>query len=130
VAPAPVERWDVDAHLAGLTVVVRRGPSEHLGTDLEGEVLAASGSGYPPRGPSVPAPPGTIVVERLYPGGGPAPVGYWVMVKQAAGFDPAGGDWEYLVVSPLGVVEQRGKPALCVRCHAEAPADHLFGRAR
>jgi hypothetical protein len=37
------------------------------------------------------------------------------------------GDWEYVVAAPDGVVESRGTIDLCARCHADAPADSLFG---
>jgi hypothetical protein len=97
---------------------------------LEGEVLANEGSEYPLRGPTSTAPAGTTLVERLFAPGSSVPVTYLVMVKQNAGFDPPGGDWEYLVVHPDGMIEDRGKLQLCVRCHAEAPQDHLFGGER
>lgn len=81
------------------------------------------------------------MIERLFPldGAGPsddgawagksgsAPIVYFVMVKRAPGYNPSGGDWEYLVVAPDGRVEDRGQVALCARCHAEAPHDFLFG---
>jgi hypothetical protein len=49
------------------------------------------------------------------------------MVKRQPGFDPAGGDWEYLVVAPTGEIEARGRLPGCARCHAEAPAAGVFG---
>jgi hypothetical protein len=52
------------------------------------------------------------------------------MVKRPAGYDPTGGDWEYLVLDATGRIEQRGRLALCARCHADAPHDHLFGTGR
>jgi hypothetical protein len=39
----------------------------------------------------------------------------------------AEGRWEYLVVDPVGKVQQRGQLTLCQRCHAEGVADQLFG---
>jgi hypothetical protein len=101
-----------------------------LGGDLEGEVLADEASGYPLRGPTTTAPLGTTLVERLLAPGSSVPVTYLVMLKQNPGFDAPGGDWEYLVVHPDGIIEDRGKLPLCVRCHAEAPQDHLFGGER
>jgi hypothetical protein len=38
-----------------------------------------------------------------------------------------GGAWEYLVAAPNGAIEARGALPLCGRCHAEAPADSVFG---
>jgi hypothetical protein len=52
------------------------------------------------------------------------------MVKRPPGYDPEGGDWEYLVLTPAGEATQRGRLPLCKRCHAEAPNDHLFGGPR
>jgi hypothetical protein len=89
--------------------------------------LASPESGYPLRGPASVAPAGATLVERLFPTGGTLPVKYFTMVKHAPGNDPAGGAWEYLVLTPDGGVDARGPLPLCVRCHAEAPHDHLFG---
>jgi hypothetical protein len=101
--------------------------SEHLGGDLDGEVLASAASGYPLRGPASTAAVGATLVERLSAPGGTDPIVYFVMVKHPPGYDPSGDDWEYLVVAPDAHVEERGKVPLCARCHAEAPHDHLFG---
>lgn len=128
-APPPVrqERWDLAEQLRPLRPAAPRARSEHAGGDLDGEVLAGAASGYPGRGPASAAGVGATLVERLFEAGGKAPVTYFVMVKREPGYDPAGGDWEYLVVAPDGHVEERGKLSLCARCHAEAPHDHLFG---
>jgi len=40
------------------------------------------------------------------------------------------GRWEYLVAAPDGTIEARGALPLCARCHADAPADSLFGVPR
>jgi len=96
---------------------------------MDGEILASPASGYPLRGPASVAPVGATLLERLY-GVDAAPVAYFVMIKRPAGYDPAGGDWEYLVVLPNGGIEERGKLPLCARCHAEAPHDRLFGGGR
>lgn len=129
-APRPREHWDLAAQLAPLRPATRRSRSEHLGGDLDGEVLASPSSGYPLRGPGSAAPAGATLVERLYGAERPDPVAYFVMVKHAPGYDPAGSDWEYLVVTPDAQVEDRGKLPLCARCHAEAPHDRLFGGGR
>jgi hypothetical protein len=125
-----VEPWDLAAQLRALRPAAPRARSEHLGGDLEGEVLASPGSGYPMRGPASVVPAGATLVERLFPQGAPGASLYFAMVKRAPGYDPAGGDWEYLVAAAGGQVEERGKLALCARCHAEAPHDHLFGGGR
>lgn len=84
---------------------------------------AASGYGQRGRGPF---PVGALVVEGLGPDpDGPANL-FYVMEKRELGFFPLGGDWQYSVVSASGALEAQGKLALCARCHAEAPRDHLF----
>lgn len=93
--------------------------------------MLVGGAGvYPALGPESRLAPGATLVERLFAPGAAAPLTYFVMVKRAPGFDAAGGDWEYLVVSPGAEIEQRGTLPLCGRCHAEAPHDHLFGPGR
>jgi hypothetical protein len=128
--PAVVERWDLDAQLRALHPAVGRARSGHRTGEMEAEVLAGSAGTYPKLGPGSVLPPGATLVERLYEAGAAVPVGYFVMVKRPPGFDPPGGDWEYLVVTPVGIVEQRGALPLCARCHAEAPHDRLFGAGR
>ncbi|APR87436.1 hypothetical protein A7982_12785 [Minicystis rosea] len=130
-ASAPLERWDLDAQLKTLRPVVKRAAaSGHLTGELEADVLAGSAGTYPVLGPESRVPPGATLVERLFEPGGASPVAYFVMVKRPPGFDPGGNDWEYLVVTPGGSIEQRGPLPLCARCHAEAPHDRLFGAAR
>src|SRR5690242_9909038 len=70
-APAPrtTERWDLADQLRQLRPAAGRARSEHQGGDVEGEVLASQGSGYPLRGPASVAPTGATVVERLFPPG-------------------------------------------------------------
>jgi hypothetical protein len=55
---------------------------------------------------------------------GDEPGSVFAMTKLAAG------GWEYVVVAPDGTVEDRGALPLCARCHADAPADSLFGVPR
>jgi hypothetical protein len=50
------------------------------------------------------------------------------MIKRAAGYDPAGGDWEYgfVTLAPRTTVT-RGRLAGCAGCHARArTSDFLF----
>jgi hypothetical protein len=81
---------------------------------------------YPKLSPDSVVPEGSIALEFHHDLAGNAQPIY-AMEKRAAGFDPGGGDWEYLVINPEGVVETRGILPFCARCHAEAPHDHLFG---
>lgn len=128
--PAVASRWDLAAQLAAARPAVARVRSSHLTGELEAEVLASSAGTYPRLGPSSRLPVGATLIERLLAPGSSEPAAYFAMVKRAPGYDAAGGDWEYLVVSPSGQIEQRGALPLCARCHAEAPHDHLFGRGR
>jgi hypothetical protein len=128
---APTERWNLTAELARLRPATRRAPSEHLGGDLEGEVLASpEAHPYPSLGPRHAVRVGATLVERHSPPGQPDVAAYFAMIKRPPGFDPDGGDWEYAVIAPDGRVEQRGVLPLCARCHADAPHDHLFGGSR
>lgn len=72
------------------------------------------------------APTGAIAVEAHYDLSG-APQNLYAMEKREPGFDPPGGDWEYVVMNASGDVESRGALSFCARCHAESPHDHLFG---
>ena len=128
--PHAAERWDLASQLRPLRAATQRGRSEHLGGNLDGEVLASPASGYPLRGPTPVAAVGATLVERLFEPPGTEPTLYFVMTKHAPGYDAERGDWEYAVVARDGAVEERGKLDLCARCHAEAPHDHLFGGAR
>jgi hypothetical protein len=108
-----------------------RQPSEHLDGTLDGEVLADEAAGaYPKLGPSRQVGVGATLVEKHLLRGTETASIYFGMVKRSAGYDPPGGDWEYLVIAPTGEIEQRGRLALCGRCHTDAPHDHLFGARR
>lgn len=48
------------------------------------------------------------------------------MIKRAAGYDPAHGDWEYFIEEDDRALE-RGKLSTCIACHAKAKGpDHVF----
>ena len=76
--------------------------------------------------PGQTVPEGSIALESHLDLNG-ATQSLYAMEKRAPGFDPGGGDWDYVVLSPTGQVESRGALSFCSRCHAEAPHDHLFG---
>jgi hypothetical protein len=128
--PAPPP-WDLAAQLRRVHPASPRTPSDHLTGQLDGEVLVDdAATAYPALGPLRPIAPGATLIERLYPHGVPDVAAYFAMAKRAPGYDPAGGDWEYLVLDAAGHIEQRGRLPLCGRCHADAPHDHLFGTGR
>lgn len=138
-APEVWERWP---EVAGFRVAIERSPSQHLAADHEGETLASSGAdAYPRAGPTRRFEPGAALVQRLYAPGATEPEVLFAMVQRPqdrAAPDAAGTtleetsarDWEYLVVTPAGLVLERGALDACVRCHAEAPHHGVFGRAR
>jgi hypothetical protein len=74
-------------------------------------------------------PTGSIIVsEKLSKPDGPPPELLAVMVKRAAGFNAASGDWEFLVVSgALTEVRERQKKGSCIKCHSsQAERDFVF----
>ena len=64
-------------------------------------------------------PVGSVIVkEKFLPGKQDAPELLTVMVKREQGFNPASGDWEYMVTNGAGTkVEARGKIESCQTCH-------------
>lgn len=127
--PSQWERWP---EVAAYQVAVPRAPSQHLAADHEAETLANTTAAPYPVLPAS-APTGAILLQRLYAPGATTPEILFAMAKGAASTSPDGGlsdGWEYLVLEPGGLVIARGALEACARCHAEAPHDHLFGRAR
>lgn len=119
-----VEPWSELPTLATLTPVGEPRVSNHRLADEVGQVkVNAAAAGYADRAPLG---PGAIVVEALSPDAGSTPTATFVMHKREAGYFPAGGDWEYLVLDGQGGVQARGQLPLCARCHAEAPEGFLF----
>jgi hypothetical protein len=70
---------------------------------------------------------GSVLVKKHASTSSRAPGPTFAMAKRDAGFFPEGGDWEYIVLAADGRLEDRGKLALCARCHAEGNADRVFG---
>lgn len=70
---------------------------------------------------------GSVLVKKHALASSSAPGPTFALVKREAGFFPEGGDWEYVALDAEGRVEDRGRLALCARCHAEASADWVFG---
>ena len=57
-----------------------------------------------------------------------------IMLKRKVGYNPSGGDWYWLKVSPSGVVDRAGKVDGCISCHKPPPAGDFmltwnYGRA-
>ncbi|WP_437290421.1 hypothetical protein [Sorangium sp. So ce406] len=129
-APEPAA-WELAPQLASFKSATGRARSQHFTGELEGEVrINAAATPYPVLGPARVLPPGAAVVELHYPAGSTEPVTLLAMVKRPAGYDPDGGDWEYVILTAQGTSTHRGALTLCKRCHADAPHDHLFGGPR
>lgn len=66
-------------------------------------------------------PAGSVIVKEKLPpdkGKGVEPELLTVMIKRERGFNPASGDWEYMVVNGTGTkMEARGKLENCQACH-------------
>lgn len=78
----------------------------------------------PPRFPE-----GSVIVrEKLAASDSSTPLSLVVMVKRGAGFNPAGGDWEYISLNGEGtIVRERGPLASCQSCHVkQKEADFVF----
>lgn len=69
-------------------------------------------------------PAGTILAELLSDPATHRQVALYTMQKDDQG------RWRFAVVTPAGIVDPDVLPRLCARCHAEAPADQLFGIPR
>jgi hypothetical protein len=124
------ERW---SEAPAYRLAVARTASQHLAADLEAETLANEvAAAYPDLGPQRTLPPGSVVVQRLFEPGAHDPAVIFAMVKRAPALPEAAAEsaWEFLVLETSGLVQERGALGTCVRCHAEAPYDMLFGRAR
>ena len=74
-------------------------------------------------------PVGSVIVKEKLPArDSRTPELLTVMIKQKKGFNPANGDWEYMVVDGTGTkVEDRGKLQKCQGCHIVTPeTDYVF----
>ncbi len=69
---------------------------------------------------------GSVLVKSHFDAetGAPGPV--FARIKRDAGFFPDGDDWEYIAADAAFYIEERGRLALCARCHAEGVADGTF----
>ena len=74
-------------------------------------------------------PVGSVIVkEKLSAVDSQTPELLTVMIKQKAGFNPASGDWEYMVLDGTGTkVEGRGQLQNCQSCHlSNQKTDYIF----
>ncbi|MEZ4444838.1 MAG: hypothetical protein R3B72_37530 [Polyangiaceae bacterium] len=75
-------------------------------------------------------PEGTVAVKEEYNASNQVFIKV-VMIKQAAGYDPANNDWYYEARNPDDTIANDpvpGKPNLCISCHSDgAITDYLLG---
>lgn len=75
-------------------------------------------------------PVGSVIVREklLYAEGDPRPQLLAVMIKRAHGFNPKGGDWEFLLADGAATrIHERQKKGSCLECHAAQRArDYVF----
>jgi hypothetical protein len=74
-------------------------------------------------------PEGSVIVkEKLAAKDSQMPELLTVMIKQKQGFNPASGDWEYMVLDGTGTkIEGRGNLQNCQSCHlANQKTDYIF----
>ena len=82
-----------------------------------------------PSGGRTKFPAGSIIVrEKLAHAEATQPELVAVMIKRAAGFNPSGGDWEFLTADGmLKKVRERQKKGSCLECHSsKADTDFFF----
>ncbi len=93
-----------------------------------GKAVSAAGSGFP-------YPVGTVLVKETYEetatGGKGAVTQVTAMVKRVTGYNPADGNWEYILLEPDLTVSSRGQLSACITCHAAASdRDFIFNNGR
>jgi hypothetical protein len=66
-----------------------------------------------------PYPEGSLIVKEEYRDDQCTDLsGYTAMRKEAPGYFPAGGDWQWFRLDPYGVILQDGKQPACSQCHS------------
>jgi len=129
--PPPAKKfgpWALASTVDDLFIERESAPTEHLSGGFSAEIRVSSDAkGYGDPARSQPLPEGAMIVEVLRSPGSDVVEAFFVMLKRAPGYDATGHDWEYLVVRRDAQIEDRGRIALCARCHAEASSEHLFG---
>lgn len=90
----------------------------HIVVRVKPELAAAYNAG------PYPLPAGSLVVKEEF-GDQDAQcqnlLGYTVMRKEAGGYFPAGGDWQYFTLDSLGAVLVGGPQPRCASCHTSCP---------
>ena len=120
--------WEHWKEVEKFRVMVPSGPSRghHVG-GLTGEIRANEQGASSMGDSRTVMGKGAVVVEVHRSRASGAAAGAFAMEKKEAGYNPEGGDWEYVVMDGEGRVQNRGKLGGCARCHAEAATDFVFG---
>jgi len=121
----PAKPWDAFASLDTLKTVGETRSAHPAGDFIASIRVNDVAARYGTKGRD-PLPEGALVVEALATEANTPPAVYYAMLRKAPGYFPDGGDWAYFVVAADGTIEAEGKLALCARCHAEAPREHVF----
>lgn len=123
VAPAPPPpKWHRFSDVASWPPQTRPFRTEHL-TGARWAVTHASpeaASAYATLVAGATLPDGSALVQALSETEGAEPVEFLVMERSA-------GTWDYLALDGDGRRAESLEPALCRRCHQEAPSDEVFG---
>ena len=105
-------------------------PKEHHSANSFGVVYANEPAARAmSAGEAAKFPVGSVIVrEKLLSADQTKPELLAVMVKRAAGFNPAGGDWEFLILDGAASrVRDRQKKGGCLDCHAsQRDRDFVF----
>jgi hypothetical protein len=74
----------------------------------------------------------SLVTDTVFPDGAVLVEVSRILTANSRGFAmrKAGGQWSYFELDPQGGLLQSGDLSLCAGCHAQAPADHVFGLPR
>jgi hypothetical protein len=73
---------------------------------------------------------GALVTDSLFPDGSVLAELSHAGDGRGYGMRKAGGRWSFYELDPSGGVTASGALALCAGCHAQAPADSVFGLPR
>jgi hypothetical protein len=96
----------------------------HAGGRFDGDLYVTPSAKETAFSPAGKIEPGAVLVMELVLHGTTTAGPILMMEKRPAGFDPARGDWRYVVVDGASVAD--GALDLCAGCHGEAPHDHVF----
>ncbi len=115
--PLPIKLTDSQAWLCGTP----------LNTDIHGDAwasfLVSTSAIKEWKAQAKEYPEGTALVKTKYADAkGEKTLLHTLMLKREKGYNPDGGDWEYVVAGVDGNVQARGKLTSCMECHRKYKA--------